>query len=62
VGDSYVMYKNIVAVHPLDDLNVEDPPIKYWKIYTPTYEANYEVQPKLPNETNYKYYLIYIND
>ena len=30
VGDSYVIYKNLVALPPLDDLNVEDPPpIKY---------------------------------
>ena len=28
-GDSYVIYKNHVALPPLDDLNVEDPPIKY---------------------------------
>jgi hypothetical protein len=34
-GDSYVIYKNLVALPPLDDLNVEDPPIKYWEIYTP---------------------------
>jgi hypothetical protein len=28
-------YTNILKPPPLDDLNVEDPPIKYWKIYTP---------------------------
>jgi hypothetical protein len=26
-GDSYVIYKNLVALPPLDDLNVEDPPL-----------------------------------
>jgi hypothetical protein len=34
-GDSYVIYKNLVALPPLDDLNVEDPPIKYWKSIHP---------------------------
>ena len=29
VGDSYVIYENLVALPPLDDLNVEDPHIKY---------------------------------
>ena len=29
-GDSYVIYKNLVALPPLhDELNVEDPPIKW---------------------------------
>jgi hypothetical protein len=36
VGDSYVIYKNLVALPPLDDLNVEDPPYKILKnLYTP---------------------------
>ena len=30
-GDSYVIYKNLVALPPLDDLNVEDPPYKILK-------------------------------
>jgi hypothetical protein len=36
VGDSYVIYKNLVALPPLDDLNVEDPPYKILKnLYPP---------------------------
>jgi hypothetical protein len=36
VGDSYVIYQNLVALPPLDDLNVEDPPYKILKnLYTP---------------------------
>ena len=35
-GDSYVIYKNLVALPPLDDLHVEDPPYKILKnLYTP---------------------------
>ena len=38
-GDSYVIYKNIAALPPLDDLNVEDPPpYKILKnLYTPPF-------------------------
>jgi hypothetical protein len=37
VGDSYDIYKNLVALPPLDDLNVEDPYKILKNLYTPPF-------------------------